>query len=67
MKTITITRFAVLFKHTRGWTVVCICDSAAKAQIYVRDHKKAFDAFDWKIRPCKVGFTLPDSMAAGFK
>lgn len=67
MKTKVLTKYAILFKHSRGWTYTCMCDSAAKAQVYIRDHRTAFNEFQWKIVPCKVSFNLTDEMASGFR
>lgn len=66
MKTVVATKFAVLFKHTRGWTYTEMCDSAAKAQVFIRDHRLR-NQYEWKISPCKVHFRLTDQVAENFR
>lgn len=68
MKTKQLTKYAVLFLHSRGWTYVNIHDTAGRAQTYIRDHRTSYeDPFQYKIVPCKVVMNLPDKVAENFQ
>lgn len=67
MTTKVLTKYAVLFKHSRGWTYLDMCNSAAAAQMYVRDKRTIWDELKWKIVPCKAHLNLPDKIAEHFK
>lgn len=67
MKTKVLTKYAILFKHPRGWTYLDMCNSAADAQVYVRDKRAVWNETKWKIVPCKVSLNLTDEMARGFR
>lgn len=67
MKTKVLTKYAILFKHSRGWTYLDVCNSAAAAQMYVRDKKTIWNELDWKIVPCQIHLNLSDKIAENFQ
>lgn len=67
MKTKVLTKYAVLFKHSKGWTYLDMCNSAGDAMVYVRDKKTIWNELQWKIVPCKVSLNLTDAVAKNFR
>lgn len=49
--------YAVMFKHTNGWTFLCFKPTVAEAQAYIHGNNPQDFTFAYRIVPCKLSPT----------
>ena len=55
--------YAVIWKHSNGWTFACFKDTAKECREYMKHHNPPKALYDWKIIPCEVSPTLKSLLA----
>ena len=62
MKYITLEKFAVFFKHPRGWTFLCVKDTANDARKWINRQVCSPQIYQYSIRPCNIEIKVPDKL-----
>ena len=62
MQKITLKKFAIFFKHPRGWTYLCVQDTANDARKWIGRQVCSPQIYQYSIRPCRMVIGVPDKL-----